>query len=199
LSEQAYGGLVSDGHLDAVNRELARDPFEGCLVVTPYVPDLLEDSSPQELKRYVDWLAGSFLEQVRDRFEQAARGRAATGIDGVSLGGWVALEAGFRHPEVFGSVGGIQPAIRGRVSGLAARAAGARGQGHRPHIRLLTSSEDPFLEPTRDLSRALRERRVPHRLLELPGPHDYDFNRGPGRMELLRFHEQVLEQEPLGK
>jgi hypothetical protein len=28
------------------------------------------------------------------------------------------------------------------------------------------------------------------------GPHDYDFNRGPGGIEMLLFHDRVLRGEP---
>lgn len=110
----------------------------------------------------------------------------------MSFGGWVALETGLRHPEVFGAAGGLQPAITGRQGALAERAAGALEAEGPQAIRLLTSTEDPFPGPTRRLSKKLRERRVSHRLVDLPGPHGYDFNRGTGAMELLRFCDRAL-------
>ena len=64
-------------------------------------------------------------------------------------------------------------------------------------IRLLSSEEDPFLEATRALSRALGERHVTHRLTVVPGPHDYGFNRGPAGIEMLYFHDRALAREPL--
>ncbi len=191
-----FRGFVTRRHLDAVNTTLAARPFRGVMVVSPYTPNLL--SEPPESPRiavYADWIAGRMLAAVRQELPAAAHGRESTGIDGVSLGGMMALEIGFRHPEVFGSVGAIQPAIRGRVEHLADLAARARTGGFPQEIRLLTSQGDPFREPTRALSTALRERRVPHRLIELPGPHDYAFNRGPGSIELLRFHDEVLVPE----
>src|SRR5690606_19151599 len=146
----------------------------------PFVPDIGgEPLGSPTMTEYVDWLAGPLVDAVRERFRGAARTREGVGIDGVSLGGRVSLEAGFRHPEAFGVVGGMQPAIRGQEEGLAelARAASERGA---QRIRLLTSDEDPFLWATRRRSAALRERRITHTFTALPGPHDYEFNRGPG-------------------
>lgn len=193
-----YGGFVTPNHLEAVNRALSAEPFGGVMVVSPYTPNLLSEAPDgNRLGSYAHWVAGPLLAHVRGELPAAARGREHTGIDGVSLGGMLALEIGFRHPETFRSVGAIQPAIGGRVDRLAEMAAAARRAGHDQEIRLLTSEGDPFLEPTRQLSSRLRELRVPHRLVVLPGPHDYAFNRGPGAIELLRFHDRALDPEPM--
>jgi hypothetical protein len=194
LRRADYGGFVRDAHLEAVNAELIRRPFEAPAVVTPYVPDgLLQPGAEEARARYLAWLAGPLLDGVREAFPGLARTREGTGIDGVSLGGRLALEAGFAHPEAFASVGGIQPAIRGDAEALSALVDPARAQ----RTRLLTSDDDPYLEPTRALSEALRSRNVPHTLIVTPGPHGYDYNRGPGAIELLRFHAAALVREPL--
>lgn len=196
LEPPDYGGFVTGRHLEVVNAGLRAVPFTGVMTITPYTPNLLDEPvDGARLTEYATWVAGPLLEAIRDELPAAARGREQTGIDGVSLGGMLALEVGFRRPETFRSVGAIQPAIRGRVEHLAKLAASARAAGHEQEIRLLTSRGDPFLQPTRALSAALRERRVPHRLIVLPGPHDYAFNRGPGAIELLRFHDRALRVE----
>lgn len=192
-----YQGFVTPDHLARVNAELGRRGFGGAMVVTPFVRDPSDPESELTVEQYSAWLAGPLLDQIREEYPQAARGRDSVGVDGVSLGGWLALEAGFRHPEVFGSVGGIQPAVEGEQEGLAERAARARRDGHAQDVRLLTSEEDPYLQATRKLSKELRRRYVPHDLVVLPGPHGYEFNRGPGIHELLRFHVGVLEREPM--
>jgi iron(III)-salmochelin esterase len=192
-----YRGLVTDAHLAVVNAELTARAFGGAMVVAPFVPDLGAGDASITVEDYAAWLAGPLLAQVREEYPGAARGRRSVGIDGVSLGGWLALEAGLAHPDVFGSVGGIQPAIRGREQALAQRAAEARQGGAAQHLRLLTSKGDPYRGPTQSLSKMLRDRRVPHDLVVLPGPHDYEFNQGPGAMELLRFHGSVLSREPM--
>lgn len=192
LARADLRGHVRRAHLDAINAALRAAPFRGVAVVTPYTPDLLRGPREDELERYCAWLARPLLEQVRAALPFIARGREGTGVDGISLGGMVALEAGSRHPEAFGAVGGIQPAINGRVRALAERLSAAA----RPtHLRLLSSDDDPFLPVVRELSEALSSRRVEHRLVVVPGPHDYSFNRGPGVVELLRFHGEVLERE----
>lgn len=193
LRRSDLGGYVRDEHLAARNAALASRAFGGVLVVTPYTPDLADaPSGGPEIAAYSRWLAGPVLEAVRERFDFAARTREGTAIDGVSLGGMLALEAGFGHPESFAAVGAIQPAVSERFAALAALAEPARQQ-----IRLLTSDEDPFLAPTRALSDLLTARSVEHDLLVVPGPHGYAFNRGPGSVELLWFADRVLAREPL--
>lgn len=183
-------------HLAYLNQSLRRRRFEGVMVVNPYTPDIGgEDVGSTLVTEYGDWLAGPLLEQLREQYPGAARGRDGTGIDGISLGGRLALEVGFRHPDVFGAVGGMQPAIReieGELAQLAVQAAQVRPQ----RVRLLSSDDDPFLWATRRLSNELREQRLPHTLTITPGPHDYDYNRGPGSHELLMFHDRALAREP---
>lgn len=192
LTADDYQSFVRAEHLAARNAALRAQPFRGLVVVTPYTPDFMaEPSGSDALRAYGDWLVGPVLAAVRAELPFAAQTREGTGIDGVSLGGMVALEVGLRHPAQLASVGGIQPAIRDRVEALAPLADGTQ------RIRLVSSDDDPFLGVTRQLSAALLARRVDHDLVVTPGPHGYDFNRGPGSLELLFFHERVLAREPM--
>lgn len=192
LTEADYLGFVRPEHLAARNASLRTRAFGGVCVVTPYTPDLMSDPpGGDELARFGAWVAGPMLAAVRAELPFVAATREGTGIDGVSLGGMVALEVGLRHPETFATVGAIQPAIRDRVTALAPLATDAQ------RLRLLTSDDDPFLGVTRQLSDALRARFVDHDLVVTPGPHGYDFNRGPGSLELLFFHDRALAREPL--
>jgi iron(III)-salmochelin esterase len=189
-----FGGMVRPERLREVNAQLARRSFGGLLVITPYTPDLMaEPVGGPGIVQYADWLAGPMLAAVRAAHPNAATGRESTGIDGVSLGGMLALEAGLRHPEAFRTVGALQPAVRGREEALAALARPDDAQV----IRLLTSDGDPFRGPTSTLSDRLRARHVPHDLAVVPGPHDYSFNRGPGGLEMLLFHDTHLPREPV--
>jgi enterochelin esterase-like enzyme len=124
--------------------------------------------------------------------------RAATGIDGVSLGGRVALLAGFRRPDVFGAIGTLQAAVRsGEVGEFAERAKRAADQVKGGFaLRLLTSDRDPFLPTLKTLSEVLGRLSIPAQFEVIPGPHDYDFNRGPGGYQMLMWHERVLRGEP---
>jgi pimeloyl-ACP methyl ester carboxylesterase len=191
LTTADYGGFVRPQQLEQRNAQLARQRFQGIAVVTPFVPDLLAPESADALAQYEAWLAGPLLEQVRAAYPGLARTRAGTGIDGVSMGGRVSLSTGLRFPDVFGSVGGIQPAVRGDAETLSARASLEKPQ----FIRLVSSDGDPFLPATRALSEAFRARGVSHDLVVVPGPHDYEFNRGPGGLELLQYHAGVLARE----
>jgi enterochelin esterase-like enzyme len=192
LTTDDYQGFVRAEHLAARNAALHAQPFRGLLVVTPYTPDLMsEPPGSDTLRAFGDWLVGPMLEAVRTELPFAAQTREGTGIDGVSLGGMVALEVGLRHAGQLASVGGIQPAIRDRVTALAPLADGTQ------RIRLVSSDDDPFLGVTRELSAALLARRIDHDLVVTPGPHGYDFNRGPGGIELLYFHDRVLTREPM--
>ncbi|MFO0681408.1 MAG: alpha/beta hydrolase-fold protein [Sandaracinus sp.] len=192
LTSADYQSFVRPEHLAARNAALAAQPFRGLLVVTPYTPDLMpEPPGSEALRAYGDWIAGPLLAAVRAEVPFAAQTRGATGIDGVSLGGMIALEVGLRHPETFATVGGIQPAVRDRVDALAPLCDGTQ------RVRLLSSDDDPFLGVTRALSDALRARHVEHDLVVTPGPHGYDFNRGPGGLELLFFHDRTLAREPM--
>jgi hypothetical protein len=92
---------------------------------------------------------------------------------------------------VFGAVGAIQPAVRGRETQLAERAAKAHAQEPQA-LRLISSDQDPLLPVTRKLSEELRKRQLAHTLVVTPGAHDYAFNKGPGSVELLRFHDRAL-------
>jgi len=185
LRSSDYGELVDAAHLRHRNRALRSRAFEGLVVVTPYTPNLLsEPVGAPSIRAYGDWIAGPLLAAVRERVTVASPSLA--GIDGVSLGGRMSLEVGLSHRETFASVGAIQPAVRGHVPEVAA----LLDTAHPPALRLLSSEADPFLTATRQLSSAWSA--VPHELLVLPGPHDYAFNRGPGALELLFFHERAL-------
>jgi enterochelin esterase-like enzyme len=119
----------------------------------------------------------------------------ATGIDGVSLGGVVALRIGLTSPEAFGAIGGIQPAFaNGQSAEWTALAQGARARRPELKLRLITSHEDYFHEAIVGVSRAWIAAGVPHDFADLPGPHDYVFNRGPGSIELLLWHDRVLSR-----
>jgi iron(III)-salmochelin esterase len=72
----------------------------------------------------------------------------------------------------------LLPRIRRETPGLA--------------LRLLTSDGDYFREAVRRTSSAFRDAGVAHDFELVVGPHDYPFNRGPGSIELLLWHDRTL-------
>jgi iron(III)-salmochelin esterase len=192
LGRDTFGGLVRDQQLAALNAELKERPFRGVFMVGIYTPDLLAQvAHPEKIDAFASWVAERLVSKVRDTFPVASQEPREVGVDGVSLGGMVALEVGLRYPEVFGAVGTIQPAIRGREAEFAERAQQAMAKKPQS-LRLLSSDGDPLLPVTRKLSEELRQRHVAHTLVVTPGEHDYAFNQGPGSVELLHFHDRAL-------
>jgi len=186
-------GMVTGEHLAELNAGLSATPFRGLIVVCPFLPDVLRggrgEADGKQLARFV-------VEDVLPRVyrETPAIGTAvSTGVDGVSLGGRAALFVGLERPEAFGAVGALQPALdNDEAVRFAELAQEARAKNPTLALRLLTSDEDYFLEPTNELSRALIARNIVHRLDVVSGTHSYEFNRGPGGYEMLLFHDRAL-------
>ena len=109
LREADYEGLAEPAPLAEVNASLATRPFGGLVVVCPWLPDV-RPAATADVTAFARFLLDVLLPRVR-RETPALATPEATGIDGVSLGGVVALRIGLAHPEAFGAVGGIQPAF----------------------------------------------------------------------------------------
>jgi iron(III)-salmochelin esterase len=196
LTAAAFGGLVREPELSALNAELRARAFQGVVTVGVYTPDLLAVvGKPERIAAYAAWVARELVPAAQRAVPVASAVPRQVGVDGVSLGGMVALEVGLRYPDVFGAVGSMQPAVRGREAQLADLAEAARGTQQQA-LRLLSSDADPLLPVTQELSQELRKRRIAHQLVVTPGGHDYAFNRGPGAIELLHFHDRALRELP---
>jgi hypothetical protein len=191
LRESDYEGFVDPARLAETNASLAAQPFRGLVVVCPWLPDL-RPAATADIAMYSRYLVDTLLPRVHAD-TPALRAPESTGIDGVSLGGIAALRIGLTCPDRFGAVGGIQPAIGdGQYSEWTALAQAARALRPGLRLRLLTSREDYFRDAVTALSAAWRAGGVPHDFSESPGPHDYVFNRGPGSIELLLWHDRSL-------
>lgn len=191
LTPDDYFGLVTEAELAAQNRALREQPYRGLVVLCPYLPDLnLDRREPQD--EYGRFLVEVLLPRARESFP-ILPGREHTGIDGISLGGEVALHVGAGFPEALGAVSGMQPAIQSKDAGdWAARLAEAKKRAGSLHVRLQTSERDPFRKPTRRLSEELTQQGLEHTFVETPGPHNYVYNRGPAAYGLLAYHDRVL-------
>lgn len=109
LTTADFEGFVEPNHLSETNLSLVQSPFRGLVVVCPYVPDL-DLKKPAPMHEYGRYLTESVLPRVR-RELPVLSAPASTGIDGVSLGGAVALRVGLGRADVFGAVGTLQAAI----------------------------------------------------------------------------------------
>jgi iron(III)-salmochelin esterase len=191
LTPQDYEGFVDPARMASLNASLASQPLRGVIVACPHLPDV-RPATTGDVSAYGRFLVDVLLPRVR-RDTPALATPASTGIDGVSLGGVVALRIGLANPDVFGAVGGIQPAVQeGQNPEWTALAQAART--HRPGLalRLLTSHDDYFHDGIVGISHAWRAAGIAHDFADVPGPHDYVFNRGPGSIELLSWHDRVL-------
>jgi hypothetical protein len=191
LRDADYEGFVDPARMAEANASLAARPFGGLIVACPWLPDV-RPAATGDVRTYGRYLIDVLLPRVR-RETPALTSPEATGIDGVSLGGMLALRIGLTASGEFGAVGGIQAAFDGGQNAeWTALAQAARA--HRPglKLRLLTSHDDYFRDPILSVSQAWRAAGVAHDFADVPGPHDYVFNRGPGSIELLTWHDRNL-------
>ena len=191
LTSADYEGFFDEGRLAETNASLASNPFKGLVVVCPYLPDV-DLRKPAPIKDYARYLLDTVLPRVRAELPVLSS-PAATGIDGVSLGGAVSLRAGLGNPGAFGAVGTLQAALaEDQVGELTVLARSARERNPALKLRLLTSKDDYFRGAIAHTSSAWKSAGVEHEYVEVPGPHDYPFNRGPGAIEMLLWHDRML-------
>jgi enterochelin esterase-like enzyme len=196
LTSQDLIGVSDDAHVEALNARLTRHPYEGVIVVCPFTPDIMHGTRSLDAARdFGKWLVDVLVPRIHHDTPSLV-GRAATGIDGVSLGGRLSILVGFEHPRVFGAVGGIQAAFDSAEAARVATRAERAQEIEKQNVRLLTSEGDFYLRATRELAVELKARGVAHRLDVVPGPHAYAFNRGPGVYEMLTFHDRALRPVP---
>jgi hypothetical protein len=191
ITAEDVEGFVDPERLAAYDAQLAARPYGGLVVVCPYLPDI-NLFRASDLADYGRYLAELVIPRARRELPVLAA-PASTGIDGVSLGGATAMRVGLAHTETFGAVGALQPAIvEDQQQEWVELYRAARARSPKLALRLTTSTEDVYERPIVRLSQALRAGGVAHDFADIPGPHDYPFNRGPGAIELLLWHDRVL-------
>jgi iron(III)-salmochelin esterase len=197
LADADLEKLSSASRLATLNASLAAHPYGGLVVVTPYTPNILAgDRSLDAAEPLGRFLVDDLLPRVR-RETPALSDPAATGIDGVSLGGRAALLVGLSQPQAFGAVASLQAAIYAHeLDEITRRAATALAQNPNLRLRLLTSTGDFYRASIERLATQWKGRGLEHRLDVVDGPHSYAFNRGPGVYEMLLFHDRALRGQP---
>ncbi|HEY5955106.1 MAG TPA: hypothetical protein VIV60_01085 [Polyangiaceae bacterium] len=195
LKPADFENIVNPKRLERLNRALEQEPYRGLVVLCPYTPDLLSGDKPFEYVRpYAQFLVDVVLPRARRELPVIGTPET-TGIDGVSLGGRVGFLSGLMAAEQFHTVAGLQAAFDsddavalGRLGDDAMR------RNRNLRFRLLTSERDYFIEANQAIAAEFERRRIPMKLLLVPGPHDYVFNRGPGSIEMLFFHDRALRR-----
>ncbi len=191
LTEDDFQNLVDPGHLTEMNRALGEQAFGGLITICPYLPDhdAFDQSKVDDLGKY---LIDVVLARARNELPISLE-RSAMGIDGVSLGGITALQVGLANAEIFGAVGALQPAIRAeKIGTLTTLATKAKQNGSLPRLRLTTSHDDVYRAVIAQTDASWTAAGITHDFGDLPGPHDYIFNRGPGGMEMLFWQDRAL-------
>jgi predicted esterase len=188
LEADDFRGLVTEHRLKAFNRSLKQSPYRGVIVVCPYSPPLTVRNG-LESPAYESFVMKELIPELQRRY-RVAQGRI--GVDGVSMGGARSMYYGFKYPKVFSSIGSLQGAFgpfREVYRGLVKRNARIL---RKKRIQLVTSDGDPMARDVKAMHELLSASKVPHRFFVLSGPHDYIFNRGPGSLALLVFHNRSL-------
>jgi len=193
LEPEDFQGLVTSERLTEINDELRARELGGVIVVCPYMSRDIGGALPIEL--YAEWLGQRLLPRVRSELPALDQTRA-TGIDGVSLGGWSAIRIAMARPDLFGVVGALQPAILDPQMIDWATQLLSQKLGARP-FRFVTSTEDLYRFTLTELDKRLTAKNIPHEFAMTPGPHDYPWNKGPGSIEMLLWHDRTLRGRKL--
>jgi enterochelin esterase-like enzyme len=189
LVDADFEGFSDAARMAKMNADLAAKPYGGLIVACPHIPDVPPNGDVRAIARFV---IDTLLPRVR-RETPAIDSPDATGIDGVSMGGALALRIGLTNPNAFGAVGSLQAAIaEEHTQELTELARAARAKKPPLKLRLVTSHDDYFRDAIKHLSESWRAANVAHDFADVPGPHDYAFNRGPGSIELLTFYDRAL-------
>jgi len=186
------GEYLTPSHRRSLNASLAAEPYQGLVAVCVATPNVRKAKHPGEaLDRLASWTEGSLLPEVRRQVPRAGR----VGIDGVSLGGYVALELYVRRPHLFATLGGVQAAFGPeRVTDYANRLAEAQKSRGAVPVHLQTSSDDPFRAANELLGSELGKRGVAAEVLVLPGPHNQAWLKQVGTLAMLRWQERALRR-----
>lgn len=191
LTTTDFEGMVEPGRLALHNDALAKRPFAGLVIVCPYSPDV-DLRKPSQIREYEAYFMKTVLPRAKRELPVLGT-PSSIGIDGVSLGGALALRIGLGNADAFGAVGTLQAAIgEDQVPEYTELARSARTRNEHLQLRLLTSDKDYFKNAIRSASRSWQAAGITHQLDEVPGVHDYPFNRGPGAIEMLLWHDRVL-------
>lgn len=188
-------GYLTQSRCLELNAQLRADPYQDVLLVCPATPNPHQPGpAAKTLTRFSAWLEQGLLPALWENFGNRV-GPRAVGLAGCSMGGYVALEVFTAKPHLFSAISVTQCAIGAwRAPGYADSLEHATSQHARLRggVHLQSSTQDPYLEATRALSRELTRRDVTHALRVSPGPHNQPWLQEIGSAETLLFLAQRL-------
>lgn len=192
------GRYWDESLLAPFNSELRITPYVGSVLVCPRTPNpSLAGDRAALFDAYAAWLCDAVLPAV----ERVVPGSTArVGLDGCSLGGYVAVEVLLRKAQRFAAAGCVQGALgEHRVARHAEQLADIAQARPEFRFRIASSSRDPYLDVGRELSRRLKDRNVAHDLDVVPGPHNQPWLCEIGTPRLLRWYDLALGKSAVAK
>lgn len=189
LSEDNFAEMVRWRSLEAYNRSLAEQRFGGLVFVsisTPTWSAFVERDAHREAA-FQAFLTEDLPRRLQEDFGVDVN---KIGVDGVSAGGVWSLVSGLNHPDVFASVGSLQPAMTGSEPGFLAMIE-KRVSSPAP-VYVATSRYDSLFENAVAIQQRFRDMRLNFDSYLLEGDHSYAFNRGPGVLHLMMWHHEAL-------
>jgi hypothetical protein len=183
---------IEPEQLDVIQQRLEQRPFSGLVLICPVTPNPHRSRTPElVLDRYSEWIEHTLLPlAAKNAPLDMARG---VGIDGCSMGGYVAAEVFARKPHLFRSFGVVQPAVGAfRVGRYARELARAQREPSLRGIHLQTSTRDPYRQAVRAWAGHLERQGARFTLDVLPGPHDQRWLRAAGTLAMLAWHDYIL-------
>jgi pimeloyl-ACP methyl ester carboxylesterase len=184
---------LTDDRATTLNAELAARPFGGLVLVCPFTPNVWSfKSTEMALDKLTEFITGDLMSRVGR--EIAVADTTRVGLDGCSLGGFVALEVFARKAERFATVGVVQPAISSRGVPRYADVIAAALRNAPLGVHVESSKADPYLRVSQELVDALGTRSVTADFIAPPGPHDQPFLRDVGTLEMLLWHDKALRR-----
>lgn len=181
----------TEAMLSSFDGELDSRPYIGAVVVCPRTPNPSVFADRDRLfEDYATWICDAVLPAVERQVAGATR---HVGLDGCSLGGYVAMEVLVRRAQVFASAGCVQGALGEHRLGRYAEQL-TRIHRSRPDVRLRIASSlaDPYLGVSKQLSNRLTTAGVAHELDVVPGPHNQPWLCEIGTPRMLRWHDLAM-------
>jgi iron(III)-salmochelin esterase len=182
---------ITTDYQNEVQRQLEQRPFSGMVLVMPYLPDRFRAAEAFDNGGAYAAVLRQTAQQLHATFP-VANDVSRWGLDGISLGGRVALICGPQLTDVFGAIGGVQAAIDEREFAALLNPMRPREGGRLPRYSLATSAQDYYRSVLEAFHQDLKRNQLPHSFTILPGDHSYSFNRGPGLAYLLLTYDALL-------